>query len=89
MRETYRYKNYKIFSRASRSLIITLLILSGMANAQVDTTYAFIVAGHAYGAHSGGNLGLHPVLLNSLDAGIDTNAAFFFFHRRHSQPEYH
>ncbi len=44
-----------------------------------DSSYAFIVAGHAYGAHSGGNLGLHPAFLNSLDAGFDSNTAFFVF----------
>jgi predicted MPP superfamily phosphohydrolase len=44
-----------------------------------DTAYSFIVAGHAYGAHAGGNLGLHPALLNSLDSGFDSLAAFIVF----------
>jgi hypothetical protein len=46
------------------------------ARAAGDTAYSFLVAGHAYGAHAGGNLGLHPALLDRLDAGIDSLAAF-------------
>ncbi len=34
------------------------------------------MAGHAYGAHAGENSGLHPALLNRLDAGTDSLAAF-------------
>ncbi|MCK4747252.1 MAG: metallophosphoesterase, partial [Bacteroidales bacterium] len=48
-------------------------------NAQVDTSYAFIVAGHAYGSHDGANIGLHPALLNSLDSGFDPDVAIFVF----------
>jgi hypothetical protein len=44
-----------------------------------DTAYSFIVAGHAYGAHEGGNIGLHPALLSRLNSGFDSNAAFFVF----------
>jgi len=44
-----------------------------------DTIYSFIVAGHAYGAHQGGNIGLHPALLNSLNSGFDSTAAFIVF----------
>lgn len=46
------------------------------ARAAGDTAYSFLVAGHAYGAHTGGNLGLHPALLARLDAGFDSLAAF-------------
>ncbi|MFC1763237.1 metallophosphoesterase [Planctomycetota bacterium] len=56
-------------------VFLCTLFVSGV-NAQIDTSYAFIVAGHAYGAHDGVNIGLHPPLLNSLDSGYDPNAAF-------------
>ena len=35
--------------------------------AQPDTSYSFIVAGHAYGAHAGENIGLHPPFLAKLN----------------------
>jgi len=56
-----------------------MLSINSLTNAQVDTSYSFIVAGHAYGAHDGGNLGLHPAFLNSLNLGYDSNAAFIVF----------
>jgi hypothetical protein len=62
----------------SQSFII-LLLLPAMVNAQPDSAYAFIVAGHAYGAHSGGNIGLHPALLSCLNSGFDPGTAFFVF----------
>jgi hypothetical protein len=48
-------------------------------SAQSDTSFSFLVAGHAYGAHDGENTGLHPALLNSLDSGFDTSAVFIVF----------
>ncbi len=48
-------------------------------SAQTNSTYSFIVAGHAYGAHSGTNIGLHPNLLESLNAGYDSTVSFFVF----------
>jgi hypothetical protein len=41
-----------------------------------DTAYCFMVAGHAYGAHEGGNKGLHPAFLGSLETGYDPLTAF-------------
>lgn len=58
-------------------LTITALLIQPMLMGQGDTAYSFIVAGHAYGAHSGGNPGLHPAFLNSLNAGFDTGTCFF------------
>ena len=72
----------KMTHKAVHSIIIIIVFLctliSGLG-AQVDTSYAFIVAGHAYGAHDGTNIGLHPELLNSLDSGYDSNTAFIVF----------
>ncbi len=59
--------------------ILTLSILLSLSTAvfsQSDTAYSFLVAGHAYGAHSGTNIGLHPPLLSSLDADINSKATF-------------
>ena len=47
-------------------------------NAQQDSTYSIIVAGHAYGAHSGSNLGLHPPLLEKLNQNVDSTIAYIF-----------
>ena len=46
--------------------------------AQSDSTYSFIVAGHAYGAHSGTNIGLHPPLLEKLAAKADSTVMGIF-----------
>jgi hypothetical protein len=63
--------------QTARVLTISfLLCLQSAVFAQSDTAYSFIVAGHAYGAHSGTNIGLHPPLLSSLDAGYDSKSAF-------------
>ncbi len=71
--------NHRINLMIFRLLIIVLLSINSITNAQVDTSYSFLVAGHAYGAHDGGNLGLYPALLNSLNSGYDSNAAFIIF----------
>jgi len=59
--------------------ITLLMLIHPVVNAQADSSYAFIVAGHAYGSHDGENIGLHPALLNSLNAGYDSTVAFFVF----------
>ncbi len=60
-------------------VVLFLCILYCNVNARADTSYSFIVAGHAYGAHDGENIGLHPNFLSSLDSGYDSLAAFFVF----------
>ncbi len=72
------------------AVLVLLLCFSPSLRAQTDSSYAFIVAGHAYGAHGGENLGLHPPFLNSLDAGYDSTAAFIVLTGdivNHSTPE--
>ncbi|MBN1952763.1 MAG: metallophosphoesterase [Bacteroidales bacterium] len=59
--------------------IILLCFAALTVRGQSDTAYSFLVAGHAYGAHSGGNLGLHPALLECLDRGFSSDAAFIVF----------
>ncbi|MFH0757046.1 MAG: metallophosphoesterase [Bacteroidota bacterium] len=56
--------------------LVLLLWVHPVLQAQAASSYSFIVAGHAYGAHEGGNTGLHPAFLNSLQSGYDSTAAF-------------
>lgn len=44
---------------------------------QNDSTYSFLVAGHAYGAHAGTNNGLHPPFLKKLTENHDSVIALF------------
>jgi hypothetical protein len=67
------------FSRILRAVMPLLAALHSPLYAQADTSYSFLAAGHAYGAHDGGNTGLHPALLSSLDSGFDPLAAFIVF----------
>ena len=62
-----------------RCILVFIMSAQVCVFAQSDLTYSFIVAGHAYGAHSGTNIGLHPPLLSSLNAGFDANTAFIVF----------
>lgn len=57
-------------------IFLALASRVGSIKAQTDTAYSFLVAGHAYGSHEGDNLGLHPPLLSSMDAGFDSLASF-------------
>ena len=74
-----RNTQFKIGHWFELILFVLLSFVQSIVNAQVDTAYAFIVAGHAYGSHDGGNLGLHPALLNRLNSGFDPNTAFMIF----------
>ena len=74
-----QHENQSIVRPAIVMVLIFLLSVHSIVNAQVDTSYAFIAAGHAYGSHNGVNIGLHPALLNSLNSGYDSNAAFIVF----------
>ena len=60
-------------------MLICLLLALPELYAQVDSSYSFIAAGHAYGSHDGDNQGLHPPLLNSLQTGLDSTVAFIVF----------
>lgn len=58
---------------------ILLLLLAPTLNAQSDSVFSFIAAGHAYGSHDGDNIGLHPPLLTSFFAEIDSTVEFVVF----------
>lgn len=60
-------------------LLVAVLSFHTVLIAQADSSYSFIAAGHAYGSHDGENMGLHPALLHSLYAGIDSTAEFIVF----------
>jgi len=69
---TYHFKLLKLLG---------LLLLIGFWNivkAQTDSSYSFLVAGHAYGAHSGTNIGLHPPFLQKLIENQDSSVMAVF-----------
>jgi len=72
-------KIYCLVRRAIPMVLFMLLSVHSILSARSDTSYSFIVAGHAYGSHTAKNIGLHPALLNSLNSGYDSNAAFIVF----------
>jgi Calcineurin-like phosphoesterase len=43
------------------------------------SAFCFLIAGHAYGAHDGHNVGLHPPLLAALEAGAFGDIEFIVF----------
>jgi hypothetical protein len=63
-------------SKLSLIFIFTFSFLS--AKSQTDSTYSFLVAGHAYGAHVGSNIGLHPPFLNKLTENADSSLMGIF-----------
>jgi hypothetical protein len=76
-------RDHPLFPGVARRAILVAMVLllpiHSVLGARAGSSYAFIVAGHAYGAHEGGNIGLHPAFLNSLDSGYDPGVAFFVF----------
>jgi hypothetical protein len=62
-----------------RFLTFTILMCSAIfAQSQPDSSYSFYVAGHAYGAHAGKNIGLHPPFLSKLTENQDSCAMALF-----------
>jgi hypothetical protein len=51
---------------------LLLITTSIRTSAQADSTYSIFVAGHAYGAHVGTNIGLHPPFLAKLKTNNDS-----------------
>lgn len=47
-------------------------------SAQNDSSYSILVAGHAYGAHAGTNIGLHPPFLDKLRTNPDSSVTALF-----------
>lgn len=47
------------------------------SKSQTNSNYSFFVAGHAYGAHAGVNIGLHPPFLKKLTENHDSVMALF------------
>lgn len=65
-------------SFAKLSYFLLLLCICINAKSQTDSSYSFLVAGHAYGAHSGENIGLHPPLLKKLAENPDSSTMALF-----------
>lgn len=58
--------------------LVIALIASLLTFAQDDAGYTFLVAGHAYGAHAGTNIGLHPPFLSKLQENKDVTVEGLF-----------
>lgn len=52
--------------------LVVAVQVSFLTKAQEPATYSILVAGHAYGAHAGTNLGLHQPLIDKLRENKDT-----------------
>ena len=66
--------NSPLFNICYKLVFSLLLVIctSLWTTAQVDSTYSIYVAGHAYGAHAGTNIGLHPPFLAKLKTSKDS-----------------
>ena len=58
--------------------LLPFIFFAFTAKAQTNSNYSFFVAGHAYGAHAGVNIGLHPPLLNILTENQDSSVMAVF-----------
>ncbi|MFY9153282.1 MAG: hypothetical protein WAO52_14795 [Prolixibacteraceae bacterium] len=75
-----------IFNGLNKSYLFFILLFQvifcagfgNTSNAQSPTNYSILVAGHAYGAHAGKNIGLHPPFLEKLRINADTNVMAVF-----------
>lgn len=68
----YLVKHTRIF------LFLFLICHWSTSNAQTNSGYSILVAGHAYGAHAGLNIGLHPPFLNKLRENTDNSTMGIF-----------
>src|SRR5664279_1070240 len=70
---------YLVKLNCERTIMFLLLICTCiMTSAQTDSTYSIFVAGHAYGAHAGTNIGLHPPFLAKLKTTLDSKVSALF-----------
>ena len=70
-----KLSNYKL--KRSLALIVILFIWISIQG-QVNSGYSILVAGHAYGAHAGTNIGLHQPLMDKLHERTDASTAALF-----------
>ncbi|MFA9391776.1 MAG: metallophosphoesterase [Prolixibacteraceae bacterium] len=59
-------------------MLLHLIVFIGNLNANNTNEFSFLVAGHAYGAHEGTNLGLHPPFLQKLESELDSSVFAIF-----------
>jgi hypothetical protein len=72
--------NWNIYRYNMKIMIIVsfLIFIHCTSFSQSDSPYSIFVAGHAYGAHLGKNIGLHPPFLNKLKAIQDKDIMGLF-----------
>lgn len=65
----------KLFKYLNVAIFISLMVMCKQAVGQPQNEYTIVVAGHAYGAHAGTNIGLHPPLIKKLAEEKDSVSA--------------
>lgn len=60
------------------TLSLLLIFLIWESNLKAQLSYSFFVGGHAYGAHSGTNLGMHPPFLKKMAEELDPSVFAVF-----------
>lgn len=65
-----------LFKRATALALASMVVLATFG--QEQASYSILVAGHAYGAHAGTNLGLHPPFLSKLHENKDATVEGLF-----------
>jgi len=68
---------FKISNYHTLCLIAIVFSFQTELIAQSNNYYSIIVAGHAYGSHTGINIGLHPIFLERLNSEFDSTLSFF------------
>ena len=65
----------KLIKYLNVAILISIVVLCEPAVGQPQNEYTILVAGHAYGAHAGTNIGLHPPLIKKLSEEKDSVSA--------------
>lgn len=73
-------RTHSIFNWSfKKNLALIISLFSGISmQGQVQSAYSILVAGHAYGAHTGVNIGLHPPFLEKLKVRPENVVAALF-----------
>jgi hypothetical protein len=75
MANQYFNEMRKIIENLNIAILISIIILCKPAIGQPQNEYTILVAGHAYGAHAGTNIGLHPPFIKKLAEETDSVSA--------------
>lgn len=57
-------------------IVFFSFLMCSTGKAQTDSMYSIFIGGHAYGAHAGTNIGLHPPFLEKLKHDVDSTVKY-------------